>query len=58
MMRLIGVDHEFKSMVLETYHVEGEDAARIGEQVVVTKDGCRRIITKFPSQKQMSCWNT
>lgn len=43
-------------LALETYYAEGEDAARIEEQVVVTKDGCK-IITKFPCDELLSCWN-
>jgi Xaa-Pro dipeptidase len=40
---------------LETYYGEEGDAARIEEQVVVTKDGCR-IITKFPCEEVFVCW--
>jgi hypothetical protein len=32
----------------------GSGAARIEEEVVVTKDGCR-IITNFPSDRLISC---
>lgn len=40
---------------LETYYGEEENAARIEEQVVVTKDGCR-VITKFPCEAPIACW--
>ena len=40
---------------LETYYGEEGDAARIEEQIVVTKDGCR-VITKFPCREPVSCW--
>lgn len=43
-------------IALETYYAEGEDAARIEEQVVVTKDGYK-IITKFPCEELLSTWN-
>jgi Xaa-Pro aminopeptidase len=33
---------------------DGSGAARIEEEVVVTKDGCQ-IITNFPSHKLISC---
>jgi Xaa-Pro dipeptidase len=40
---------------VETYYGEDGDAARIEEQVVVTKDGCR-VITKFPCDRIVSTW--
>ncbi|MGI6667954.1 MAG: M24 family metallopeptidase [Acetivibrionales bacterium] len=40
---------------LETYYGEDGEAARIEEQLVVTKDGCR-IITKFPCEAPVACW--
>jgi Xaa-Pro dipeptidase len=40
---------------LETYYGEEGDAARIEEQLVVTKDGCR-VITKFPCEAPVACW--
>lgn len=43
-------------IALETYYGEEGDAARIEEQVVVTKDGYR-VITKFPCEEIFSCWN-
>ncbi len=43
-------------IALETYNAEGEDAARIEEQVVVTKDGYK-VITKFPCDELISCWS-
>jgi Xaa-Pro aminopeptidase len=42
-------------IAVETYYGEDGDAARIEEQVVVTKDGCR-IITKFPCKDIFVCW--
>lgn len=42
-------------IAVENYYAEGIDGARIEEQVVVTKDGCRTI-TKFPCDKLISCW--
>jgi Xaa-Pro aminopeptidase len=33
---------------------DGSGAARIEEEVVVTKDGCQ-IITNFPSDRLISC---
>ncbi len=43
-------------LALETYYAEGEDAARIEEQIVITEDGCK-IITKFPCDELLSTWN-
>jgi len=43
-------------LALETYYAEGEDAARIEEQIVITEDGCK-IITKFPCEELLSTWN-
>lgn len=43
-------------IALETYYAEGDDAARIEEQVVVTKDGYK-IITKFPCDELLSSWS-
>jgi Xaa-Pro aminopeptidase len=42
-------------VAVETYYGEDGEAARIEEQVIVTKDGCR-IITKFPCDELISCW--
>lgn len=44
---------------LETYCAasDGESAARIEEEVVVTDDGCR-IITKFPADELLVCGKT
>ncbi len=42
-------------LALETYYGEGEDGARIEEQLVITKDGYR-IITRFPCDELISCW--
>jgi Xaa-Pro aminopeptidase len=39
---------------LETYAGSGNDGARIEEMVVVTKDG-NRLLSKFPSEKLISC---
>ncbi|MFM1549532.1 MAG: M24 family metallopeptidase [Lentisphaeria bacterium] len=41
-------------MAFETYCGEGNDAARIEEQFVVTKDGVRQL-SKFPSANLISC---
>jgi Xaa-Pro dipeptidase len=41
-------------MAFETYCGEGNDAARIEEQFVVTKDGMRQL-SKFPSANMISC---
>lgn len=43
-------------IAVETYYGEDGDAARIEEQVVITKDGCR-VITKFPCDELLSTWN-
>ena len=40
---------------VETYYGEDGDAARLEEQLVVTKDGCR-VITKFPCAEPVACW--
>jgi Xaa-Pro aminopeptidase len=44
---------------LETYcpASDGESAARIEEEVVVTATGCR-IITRFPAQELLVCGKT
>jgi Xaa-Pro aminopeptidase len=44
---------------LETYCAasDGESAARIEEEVVVTADGCR-VITKFPAEELLVCGKT
>ena len=44
---------------LETYcaATDGESAARIEEEVVVTADGCR-VITKFPADELLVCGKT
>jgi Xaa-Pro aminopeptidase len=59
--RVISLDHptEIKEgmvFALETYcpATDGYSAARIEEEVVVTKDGCQ-IITNFPSDRLISC---
>lgn len=43
-------------MALETYYGEEGDAARIEEQIVVTKDGFK-VITTFPCDELLSTWN-
>jgi len=43
-------------IAFETYYGEEGDAARIEEQIVVTKDGYR-VITKFPCDELLSCWD-
>lgn len=43
-------------LALETYYGEEGDAARIEEQVVVTKDGYK-VITKFPCDELLSTWD-
>jgi Xaa-Pro aminopeptidase len=55
--RLVSLDHpevieEGMVFALETYWpaVDGWSAARLEEEVVVTKDGCE-VITRFPSEK-------
>ena len=40
---------------VETYYGRNGQAARIEEQLVVTKDGCR-VITKFPCEEPVACW--
>jgi len=57
--RLFSMDHpeEIKEgmvFALETYAGSGNDGARIEEMLVVTKDG-HRMLSKFPSQKLISC---
>lgn len=44
---------------LETYCAasDGESAARIEEEVVVTANGCR-VITRFPAQELLVCGKT
>jgi len=42
-------------LALETYYAEGDDAARIEEQIIITEDGCK-IITKFPCEELFSTW--
>jgi Xaa-Pro aminopeptidase len=51
--------HEGMVFALETYcaATDGESAARIEEEVVVTATGCR-IITKFPAEELLVCGNT
>lgn len=49
------VIEENMHFALETYYGEEGDAARIEEQIVVTKDGCR-VITKFPAEEPVACW--
>ena len=39
---------------LETYHGEGENGARLEEQLIVTEDGAR-VITKFPIEELLVC---
>jgi Xaa-Pro aminopeptidase len=41
---------------LETYcpATDGESAARIEEEVIVTASGCR-VITKFPAEELLVC---
>ena len=41
-------------IALETYAGSGNDGARIEEMVAVTPEG-RRLLTKFPSEKLISC---
>jgi len=41
---------------VETYWGEEGNAARIEEQVIVTEDGCK-VITKFPSDRLINCWD-
>ncbi|MFC1938781.1 M24 family metallopeptidase [Chloroflexota bacterium] len=61
--RLFSLDYPFtiqEGMVfaLETYCAseDGRGAARIEEEIVVTKDGCERLF-KFPCEELISCWN-
>ena len=51
--------HEGMVFALETYcaATDGESAARIEEEVVVTATGCR-IITKFPAEELLVCGKT
>ena len=60
--RLFSLDHPFPikegmTFALETYCAseDGQGAARIEEEVVVTKDGCERLF-KFPCEELISCW--
>ena len=62
--RVHSLDHpiqieEGMVFALETYcaATDGESAARIEEEVVVTADGCR-IITKFPAEELLVCGKT
>ena len=62
--RVHSLDHpieieEGMVFALETYcpATDGESAARIEEEVVVTADGCR-IITKFPADELLVCGRT
>ena len=41
-------------MAFETYCGQGNDAARIEEMFVITKDGVRQL-SKFPSANLISC---
>ncbi len=59
--RLFSFDYPFKmeegmTFALETYcpSADGQGAARIEEEVVVTKDGCERLF-KFPCEELISC---
>lgn len=57
--RMFSMEHpeEIKEgmvFALETYAGEGNDGARIEEMLVVTKDG-HRMLSKFPSEKLISC---
>lgn len=59
--RLFSLDHPFPikegmTFALETYcpSADGQGAARIEEEVVVTKDGCERLF-KFPCEELISC---
>jgi len=51
--------HEGMVFALETYcpASDGESAARIEEEVVVTATGCR-VITKFPAEELLVCGKT
>ena len=62
--RVHSLDHpisieEGMVFALETYcpATDGESAARIEEEVVVTATGCR-IITKFPAEELLVCGTT
>jgi Xaa-Pro aminopeptidase len=62
--RVHSLDHpieiqEGMVFALETYCAasDGESAARIEEEVVVTEDG-NRIITKFPAEELLVCGKT
>jgi len=62
--RVHSLDHpieieEGMVFALETYcaATDGESAARIEEEVVVTAEGCR-IITKFPAEELLVCGKT
>jgi Xaa-Pro dipeptidase len=59
--RLFSLDHPYKieeGMVfaLETYYpsADGKGAARLEEEVVVTKDGCERLF-RYPVEELISC---
>jgi Xaa-Pro dipeptidase len=54
-MKYPEVIEENMHFALETYYGEEGDAARIEEQVIVTKDGCK-VITKFPCEEPVACW--
>ncbi len=41
-------------IALETYDGEGNDGARIEDEVIVTVDGCE-VITKFPCDELIEC---
>ena len=43
-------------IAVENYYGEGENGARIEQEIVITKDG-NRILTKFPCEELMSTWN-
>ena len=43
-------------IAVETYYGEDGEAARIEEQVIVTAEG-HKVITKFPCEKLISCWD-
>ena len=49
------VIEENMHFAVETYYGEDGEAARLEEQIVVTKDGCR-VITKFPCEEPVACW--
>jgi Xaa-Pro aminopeptidase len=61
--RLFSLEHPFTlkegmTFALETYcpSSDGQGAARIEEEVAVTKDGCERLF-KFPCEELISCWS-